>query len=95
MADEQRPPVPRLGLWWAVAAVLGGGLAYAATDHILRAGVVFSAAILLAAVLRAVAPERLAGGLVVRGRVLDVLTYLLLGGILLAMTLTLDLRARL
>lgn len=77
---EPRPPVaPGLGVWWVVAAGLVGAVALSATDHHLRATVLFSGSCLLAAVLRAVLPTNKAGGLVVRRQWFDVATLVLLG----------------
>ncbi len=77
---EPRPPVaPGLGVWWIVAAGLVTAVAFSATDHHLRATVMFSGSCLLAGVLRAVLPTDRAGGLVVRRQWLDVATLVVLG----------------
>ncbi|MEO7070942.1 MAG: DUF3017 domain-containing protein [Nostocoides sp.] len=77
---EPRPPVaPGLGVWWIVAVGLVGGVAFSATDHHLRATVMLSGSCLLAGVLRAVLPQRRAGGLVVRRQWLDVAMLVALG----------------
>lgn len=90
---EPRPPiVSALGLWWLPVIGMLTACAFVATDHMLRAGASFGAAMFLAAGLRAVLPERLAGGLVVRHRWLDV-AMLTLGGIAVVVSaFTLDLR---
>jgi hypothetical protein len=92
MTPEPRPPVaPRLAAWWVVALVMVVAIVLAAQDHLLRAGTVLSGACFTGAVLRLVLPERFAGGLVVRHRIIDAVTYAALGGLVLGSTLVLDL----
>lgn len=92
---EPRPPaVARLGVWWLVAVVFAAGVAWAATDHLLRATVTMAGGCGLGAMLRMVLPPRLAGGLVTRNRVLDVVLLLVIGAALAAAGFALDLRAR-
>lgn len=90
---EPRPPiVSALGLWWVLIAGLAVACAFVATDHMLRAGAAFAGSFWVAAGIRAILPEHLAGGLVVRQRWLDV-AMLILGGIAVAVSaFTLDLR---
>ena len=91
--SEPRPPiVSGLRAWWLPVAGLVVALAFVATDHMLRAGASFGGSMLLAAGLRAVLPESLAGGLVVRQRWLDVAMLTLGGIVVLASAFTLDLR---
>jgi hypothetical protein len=91
-----RPPVVtrRLALWWLLAAGVAGGLAFAWTDHMLRATAALAGSLALAAVARALAPTEVAGGLVVRSRWLDVAVLLTLAVTVGALGLSLDLRAQ-
>lgn len=68
-----------LGVWWlAVAGLLVAGLLLVGES--LRAyGVALGGTLVLLALLRAVLPQRHAGGLSVRGRWVDVATLLVLG----------------
>jgi hypothetical protein len=66
----------RLGLWWPVALVGVVGVAVVAAGQVRAGGYLFSAALALAAVLRAVLPQPRAGGLRVRRRWVDVLSLL-------------------
>ncbi len=92
---EPRPPaVARLGVWWVVALAIVVGVAWAATDHFLRATVTLAVGCLVGALLRLVLPPERAGGLVIRSRVADVLVLTVLGVALLATGFALDLRAR-
>lgn len=92
---EPRPPVmAQLGVWWLVAAVAVSGIVWAAMDHMLRATISLGGACLLGAVLRLVLPDRRAGGLVTRGRAVDVLLLAGFGVAVLATGFALDLRAR-
>lgn len=93
VAPEPRPPiVSGLRAWWVPLAGLLLALGFVVTDHMLRAGASFGGSMLVAAVLRAVLPESMAGGLVVRQRWLDV-AMLTVGGVLvLVSAFTLDLR---
>lgn len=77
-----------------MVAALAIGVVFAATDHILRAGLMMAGAMGLGAVLRFVLPEESSGGLVVRGRTFDVTTLLLLSFGLGTISLLLDLHAR-
>ncbi len=81
-------------MWWVVALAFVGGIAWAATDHLLRATVTLGGGCLLGALLRLVLPGRAAGGLVARSRAVDVFTLAALGAALLAAGFALDLRAR-
>lgn len=90
---EPRPPiVSALGVWWIPVLGLLVACGFVATDHMLRAGASFGAAMWVAAALRAFLPERVAGGLVVRDRWVDV-AMLVIGGIAVVVSaFTLDLR---
>ncbi len=90
---EPRPPVvSALGLWWLPVLGLLVGMAFIATDHMLRAGASLAASLWLAAALRFSFSEDRAGGLVVRSRWLDVTLLGLLGALVALSALTLDLR---
>lgn len=66
-----------LGVWWAVVAIAFVGLFLVVVGEKLRlGGMILAAAILLAAVLRALLPSPKGGGLEVRSRSRDVLTLL-------------------
>ena len=92
---EPRPPiVARLGIWWLIAAIAVSGIAWAATDHMLRATLSLGGACLAAAALRLVLPPERAGGLITRSRGLDVLLLVVLGAAVLFAGYALDLRAR-
>lgn len=92
---EPRPPiVAHLGIWWLIAAVAASGIAWAATDHMLRATLSLGGACLAAAALRLVLPPERAGGLIIRSRGLDVLLLVVLGAAVLFAGYALDLRAR-
>jgi hypothetical protein len=75
----------------AVLSVLAFGFAYLLfNSH--RTGRVtglFAASMLLAGALRAVLPTRLVGLLAVRSRAVDILIYLLLGGVILGLDIRL------
>lgn len=66
--------MPRLAAWWIFAVGVVGAVAFGATAHPLRATYAFTAALVVAGVLRALLSPPTAGGLVVRSRVVDVLT---------------------
>lgn len=92
LPPEPRPPiVSGLRAWWLPMAGLLVAMAFVATDHMLRAGASFGGSMLLAAGLRAVLPESIAGGLVVRQRWLDVAMLVIGAGVVLASAFTLDL----
>ncbi|WP_151526164.1 DUF3017 domain-containing protein [Serinicoccus kebangsaanensis] len=82
-ADESQPLVSTgtrpLGPWWlAVLGLVAAGMLLMSSN--LRAyGYALGGTLGLLAVLRAVLPAGRAGGLVVRGRWIDVLTLLVLG----------------
>lgn len=84
MARRQLP-----GEWplTVVLAVAAAAMVVVAEGHFKRGSLLFAGAVLLAAVLRAVLPTSTAGALVVRGRVLDVLTAGLLGVAVVGLTL--------
>ncbi len=79
MAREKRWHLP--GEWpvTVVLVVAGVAMVVIAQGHFKRGSLLFAAAVLLAALLRAVLPTAAAGVLVVRGRLLDVLTAGVLG----------------
>ena len=92
---EPRPPaVVHLGVWWLFGIGIAVGIAWAATDHMLRATLSLGGACLLGAFLRLVLPARRAGGLVTRSRAFDVIVLIAFGAAILATGFTLDLRAR-
>lgn len=95
--DVPRRPaldVPPLAAWWVIAAGIAVGLLFVLTDHVLRATAVIGATLVLAAALRLVlSPER-AGGLIVRGRVLDALTLVALAMLVVLSGFTLDMTPR-
>lgn len=87
---EVRPPATtRLGAWWVV--VLGGatGLGLFALDRLRWAVVALAISLWLGAAIRAVVPERTAGGLVVRSRAFDVVALVVLGAAVLTVGLAL------
>ena len=78
---ETRPRRRGFHEWPILVVCLGilGGLSYMGMHHFKRGSIVIAAFVCLAAVLRAVLPERAAGMLAVRGRIVDVLALLTLG----------------
>ena len=75
---------------WPVTVVLvvaAVAMVVIAQGHFKRGSLVFATAVLLAALLRAVLPTAAAGVLVVRGRLLDVVTAAVLGIAVLGLTL--------
>ena len=72
-------PRQPLGVWWV--GVIGVALAglLLVSQNLRAYGYAVGATLLLLALLRAMLPADRAGGLVVRGRVVDVLTLLTLG----------------
>ncbi|GAA2739709.1 hypothetical protein GCM10009867_36870 [Pedococcus aerophilus] len=85
---------PRLGWWWVATPVLVLGVVAFAFGHVRLAGFVIAGGLLVAALIRAVLPTALSGGLVVRSRVVDVVTMGLFGIALVVVTASLDLRPR-
>jgi hypothetical protein len=81
VAGRPDPPAGLLTEWplVAVASVCLTGFAVVLSNHFRRGTVLFAGGLLLAAALRTVLPESAAGLLVVRSRVLDVLTLAVLG----------------
>ncbi|RJK95489.1 DUF3017 domain-containing protein [Vallicoccus soli] len=74
---------------WPAALVLGSvlaGLVVVAADRFRPGSALLAASLLLAAVLRAVLPERRAGLLAVRGRVVDVAVLAAIGAGLVVLT---------
>jgi hypothetical protein len=67
--------------WPILIVCLGilGGLTYMGMHHFKRGSIVIAAFVCLAAMLRAVLPERVAGMLAVRGRIVDVIALMALG----------------
>jgi DUF3017 family protein len=79
VARPGRPELPGVGVLgeWplvAVTSVCLTGLAVVLSNHFRRGTVLFAGGLFLAATLRAVLPQPAAGLLVVRSRVVDVLT---------------------
>lgn len=75
---------------WPVTLVLvvaAVAMVVIAQGHFKRGSLLFAAAVLFAALLRAVLPTAAAGALVVRGRLLDVLTAAVLGVSVLGLSL--------
>lgn len=72
-------------LIWAIVLV---GLVFVATDHWRRGVIVIAAAVITAGILRVFLPVRRAGWLVVRGRWLDTMIYVLSGLALVYLALT-------
>ena len=70
------------------------GMLFLLTDHVLRATVTCGAALVVAAVLRVTIPGSRAGGIAVRGPVVDVITLVVLAVALLVSGFVLDLSAR-
>ena len=95
-AASTRPAldVPPLGAWWLVAAGLLAAMLFFLTDHVLRATTALGATLVLAAVLRLSLSRDRAGGIIVRGRVVDAVTLLLLAALVVASGFTLDLSPR-
>lgn len=78
MATKPAPVMEHLNLWWLLAAGMLVALAFAATDHMWRAWGSFSLSLGVCGLLRAVLPDEVCGGLVVRRRWVDVATLLVL-----------------
>lgn len=78
---ETRPRRHGFREWPILVVCLGilAGLTYMGMHHFKRGSIVIAAFVCLAAVLRAVLPERAVGMLSVRGRIVDVLALLTLG----------------
>lgn len=88
LADKRGPsirPLDRLvdlGAWWLTLALLAAGTVMVVLHEVRPAVMLLAAGAALGAFLRAVLPERLAGGLVTRSRWADVLMWLLMSGLL-------------
>ncbi|WP_435199882.1 DUF3017 domain-containing protein [Janibacter sp. GS2] len=100
-ADEEDPGPTRpalqvrpLAAWWLIAAGIVVGMLFLLTDHVLRATVTCAATLLLAAVLRLALPGSKAGGIAVRGPLVDTVTLVVLALAVLASGFSLDLTAR-
>ncbi|WP_370894434.1 DUF3017 domain-containing protein [Janibacter sp. GXQ6167] len=92
---EVRPPTTKsLALWWPVALGAVIAMVFVWTDHMLRATATLGGSLLIAAIIRAIAPQDRAGGLVVRSRAFDVIVFVIFGVAILASGFTLDLRSR-
>lgn len=72
-------PGGRLGLWWLAVVGLGVAAVLLVTGGLRHYGYALGATLAVLAAIRLVVPEERAGGLVVRGRVLDAATMLGLG----------------
>lgn len=99
--DEDVPPQVRpaldarpLAAWWAIFAGVVIALLFILTDHMLRATLSLGGVLLVAAVLRVSIPGSKAGGIAVRGPLIDVLTLVVLGVAVLVSGFSLDLTAR-
>lgn len=86
--------VPPLAAWWVIAAGIVVALLFVLTDHMLRATATCGGTLLLAAVLRLAIPGSKAGGIAVRGPLVDTLTLVTLATAVLVSGFTLDLTAR-
>jgi hypothetical protein len=92
-AEPVEPPQPvrhtrgpsEVALGAVLLAVLVG-LAFVGQDHWRRGLLLVGAGLLVGAVVRLVLPARLAGLLVVRGRVFDAVVLAVLGGAVIALT---------
>ncbi|WP_462418103.1 DUF3017 domain-containing protein [Kytococcus sp. Marseille-QA3725] len=97
LADKRGPDIHPcdtlvdLGLWWVPTLFVVAGLVMVAVDHVRPAIVVMAVGAVIAAVARSVAPERAAGGLVTRSRVVDVLMWLVTAGLLWMMSRLIEL----
>ena len=84
----------RLGLWWAAAAGTLAGLGFVLGGRTLVGAYLVVASLLGAAVVRLLLPPSASGGLVVRGRAVDVVTLVLLAAALFTAITLVDLRRR-
>jgi len=84
----------RFGALWLVAAALVTGLVVIGFGDVRLGGLIAAGTLVVAALLRLTLPRRLAGGLVVRSRVVDVVFLLSIGLGLLSIVIALDLRPR-
>lgn len=83
-----------LAAWWLIAAGIVVSMLFLLTDHVLRATLACAGSLLLAAVLRLALPGSKAGGIAVRGPLVDTVTLVVLAVAVLASGFTLDLTAR-
>lgn len=83
-----------LAAWWLIFAGIVTALLFILTDHVLRATLCFGGSLLLAAVLRVTLPGSKAGGIAVRGPLVDLVILIGLGVAVLVAGFTLDLTAR-
>ncbi|WP_134773845.1 DUF3017 domain-containing protein [Ornithinimicrobium flavum] len=72
-------PGQRLGLWWLAVVGMVAAAVLLVTGGLRHYGYALGGTLVVLAVVRLVAPEERAGGLAVRGRVLDAATMLGLG----------------
>ncbi len=78
-------PLRGLGPWWVVAAVALVGLVLLTVGgHFRVGGFVVAAALVIAALVRAVLPPARSGGLAIRSRPLDVVMMLVAAGLVFA-----------
>jgi hypothetical protein len=82
------------GALWVVAAALVSGMALVGLNHVRPGGFVIAGALVGAGLVRLMLPRALAGGLVVRSRVADVLFLVGMGLTLFDIVTALDLRPR-
>ena len=68
-----------MSAWWVVVLAGATGLGLLALDRLRWAVVALAISLWLGAAIRAVVPERTAGGLVVRSRAFDVVALVVLG----------------
>lgn len=80
-----------LAAWWVIAVGVLVGMGFLLTDHVLRATVTCGATFILAAVLRIALPGSRAGGIAVRGPLVDVVTLVALAVAILVVGFSLDL----
>lgn len=97
--EETMPVRPALDVrplaaWWIIAAGVVVAMLFLLTDHVLRATVACAGSLLLAAVLRLALPGSRAGGIAVRGPLVDVTILVTLAVAVLVSGFTLDLTAR-
>ncbi len=84
----------RLGLWWGAAAGTLAGLGFVLGGRTLVGAYLVGLSLVGGAVARLVLPPKVSGGLVVRGRIVDVVTLVLLAVALFTAITLVDLRRR-
>ena len=88
VAVSPRARPRRFGEWPFILVLLiaAGAMTLVATNHVKRGCVVLGVSLVLAAVLRAVLPARVAGLLAVRSRAFDIVATATLGVVLIALS---------